>query len=64
MASWFYFCLGFTVACAALLCWPLWRHPTLPRARRISLCAGIFLIFTVGGLALYGWVGMPVMALL
>lgn len=62
--SWFFFCLGFLLTLWILACWPLMRHPTLPRARKWLVCGLFFLLLVPGGWALYVWVGVPPMALL
>ncbi len=62
--SWFFSCLGITVAIATLACWPLWQHPSLPRGRKVLFTLGIFLWLVVGGMALYARLGVPAMALL
>ena len=62
--NWFFSCLGFTLVIALLVCWPLWRHPTLPLGRKWLFSLGIFVWLVGGGMWLYGHVGLPAMALL
>lgn len=63
MTLWLLFCLGFVLALNALVVWPLARHAALPRRKKWLLCGLISLLLIPGGLLLYGWVGMPPMAL-
>ncbi len=63
MILWLIFCLVFLLILTTLVLAPLARHPSLPRRKKWLFCVLIFLILVPGGLALYGWVGMPPMAL-
>lgn len=64
MYGWFIFSVLFVMIITALVVWPLANHTTLPRRKKWLLSVIIFLVLTPGGLLLYGWVGMPAMALL
>lgn len=61
---WFLFTVGFVLALLALVLWPLATHPSLPRRKKWLLSIAIFLLLGPGGILLYGWVGMPGMAIL
>ena len=53
-----FLCLSATL----LLVLPVMRHSTLDRKRRLLISLVTFVVFIPGGLALYGWMGVPQMA--
>lgn len=64
MSNWFFACLAICLTVAALVAWPLLAHPTLSRRKKLVFALAIFLLLVPGALALYGWVGVPLMAVL
>jgi hypothetical protein len=62
--SWLYICIAFLLLLTGMILLPLWRHPTLPRRKKIALSILIFLLIVPVTLILYGAVGVPMMALL
>lgn len=56
------FALFLCMSVTLLLVWPIMLHATLDRKRRILISLVTFVIIVPGGLALYGWLGVPQMA--
>ena len=55
----FYLCIGVFI----LIIFPLMMHPTLPIMRKMLISFVAFFVLIPLGLALYGWLGVPQMAL-
>jgi len=56
------FALFLCISVTLLLVWPIMRHATLDRKPRLLISLVTFVILVPGGLALYGWLGVPQMA--
>jgi hypothetical protein len=64
MIMWLTVCIALVLLTSSLVLLPLMRHPTLPRRKKWLFCSVIFFVIVPGGLLLYSWVGMPMMAML
>lgn len=62
--NWLLACFGLCIVSAAMVILPILQHDTLPRRKKLVLSLIIFLALVPGGIALYAWVGVPVMAML
>ena len=55
------FALFLTIAVAALIIWPLVKHPTLSMRLKRQLSIVAFIVIVPLGLLLYAWLGVPKM---